>query len=187
MNTIIRSATKKDADAVAACLLLAMEDIIGSFLGTEDREEALRFMEHFAGREDNQYSYQNCLVAELGARVVGALNVYDGGGLVKLREPILDHIRKYYNPEFAPVDETQKGEYYIDSLGVLPEMQGLGIGSMLLKFLIESHVVQKGHTLGLLVDDKNPGARKLYEKLGFKVAGSKTLAGKGMAHMQIGV
>lgn len=185
MNTIIRSATKQDADAVAACLLLAMEDIIGSFLGTDDRAEALRFMEHFAGMEDNQYSYQNCLVAELDTRVVGAVKVYDGGELVKLRRPVLDHVRKHYNPEFAPEDETQSGEYYIDSLGVLPEMQGLGIGSVLLKFLIESHVAQKGDTLGLLVDDKNPIARKLYEKLGFKVVGTKTLAGKTMAHMQI--
>lgn len=186
MNISIRRATKKDADAVAACLLLAMEDIICSFLGTDDRAEALRFMEHFAGKEYNQYSYQNCLVAELDTRVVGAVNVYDGGQLVTLRRPVLDHIRKHYNPEFAPEDETQKGEYYIDSLGVLPEMQGLGIGSVLLKFLIEFHVVKKGDALGLLVDNENPAARKLYEKLGFEVVGSKTLAGKGMAHMQIG-
>lgn len=182
---IIRKATIADSDLLATYLLLAMEDIVYNFIGKKDYSAAKNLLQHFAKQEQNQYSYQNCWVMESVGKIIAAVNVYDGAKLVQLRQPVSQYIQTNFNDDFNPEDETQAGEYYIDSLGVAPEWQGKGIGSMLLKFLIEKYVVQNGETLGLLVDDENPNAKRLYLKLGFKSVGKKILVGKQLEHLQI--
>lgn len=182
---IIRKATLDDSESLAQLLLLAMEEIIYKFIELKDYKTAYYFLLHFVASENNQYSYQNCFVAEEENEIVAAVSVYDGGKLHELRKPIIDYVRLNFNPDFDPEDETQRGEFYIDSLGVNPKCQGKGIGSKLLQFLIEEFVTKNHETLGLLVEEENPGAKKLYLKLGFKVVGVKTLVGKTLEHLQI--
>jgi ribosomal protein S18 acetylase RimI-like enzyme len=182
---IIRKATLKDAEAIATCLFLAMEDIVYTFIGRADPQKAKAFLLHFAEKENNQYSYQNCWVAEENKEVVAAVNLYDGAQLYALRQPVIEHIRSQFTRDLNPEDETGPGEYYIDSLGVEPDQQGKGIGSKILQFLIDEYVNKQHLTLGLLVDEENQSARRLYLRLGFKSAGKKVLLGKNMEHLQI--
>ncbi|MCV9933569.1 GNAT family N-acetyltransferase [Flavobacterium sp. LS1R47] len=182
---IIRKATIKDSNDIATYLLLAMEDIVYKFIGEENHNKAKEFLLHFIEKENNQYSYQNCFVVEDDNEIIAAVNIYDGAKLHLLREPIAQYVRTHYNKQFNPEDETQKGEFYIDTLGVNPKCQGKGIGSKLLQFLIDEYVTKKQKTLGLLVDEGNPNAKKLYLKLGFKPVGNKTLVGKTLEHLQI--
>lgn len=170
---------------IATCLFLAMEDIVYTFIGEEDREKARAFMLHFVEKDNNQYSYQNCWVAEDNRKVVAAINLYNGALLSELRQPVIEHLKSKFNKDFIPDDETQAGEYYIDSLGVNPDQQSKGIGTKLLQFVIDEYVNRQSQTLGLLVDDTNPNAKKLYVKLGFESAGKKVLFGKNMEHLQI--
>lgn len=181
----IREANINDAEAIAKCLLLAMRDIVYAFVGTMDPLIAESFMYGFARREDSQYSYRNCWVAESQGEVVGVANVYDGGMLDVLRRPVFDFIKKTFNKEMVMADETEAGEYYIDCIGVDPHQQGKGIGTLLLKFLIEEFALKRKLTLGLLVDEDNPKAKQLYSRLGFKVKGDKWLLGKRMEHLQL--
>jgi ribosomal protein S18 acetylase RimI-like enzyme len=181
----IRKATLNDAETIATYLLLAMQDIVYKFIREEDPLQAKAFMLHFVKKEYNQYSYQNCWVAENGKEVLAAVNIYDGADLIELRKPVIQHIQSRFNVDFQPDDETQAGEYYIDSLGVHPSHQGKGIGTTLLAFLIEEYTRKNGQTLGLLVDKDNPSARRLYLNLGFKIAGEKVLFGKYMEHLQM--
>lgn len=182
---IIRKATLADAASIATCFMLAMEDIIYKFLGEVDYEKAREFLLYFIARENNQYSYQNCLVAEDDHGIIAAVNLYEGARLNELRAPIIHYVKTHFNKGFNPEDETQSGEYYIDSLGVNPNQQGKGTGSKMLAFLVNKYVYQECQTLGLLVDEENPHAKKLYLKLGFKPVGRKLLAGKRMEHLQI--
>ncbi|AYN04011.1 MULTISPECIES: GNAT family N-acetyltransferase [unclassified Flavobacterium] len=182
---IIRKATINDSNDIVTYLLLAMEDIVYKFIGKEDYNKAKDFLLHFVEKENNQYSYKNCFVVEDDNEIVAAVNIYDGAKLHLLREPIAQYVRTHYNKNFNPEDETQKGEIYIDTLGVNPKCQGKGIGSKLLQFLIDEYVTKKHKTLGLLVDEGNPNAKKLYLKLGFKPVGVKTLVGKRLEHLQI--
>lgn len=182
---IIRKAVLSDSKYLAPILLLAMEDIIYKFIGKEDYNAAHDFLLHFIERENNQYSYQNCYTAEDENEIVGAAVVYNGADLHFLRAPIIEYIRKNYNSDFNPEDETQAGEYYIDSLGVNPKRQGKGIGSQILQFLIEKYVHKNKQCLGLLVEEDNPMAKKLYLKLGFKPVGHKILVKKNLEHLQI--
>lgn len=180
---LIRKATPADAAPIAACLLLAMEDIVCTFIGSKDANAAAAFLLCFTQQQANQYSYQNCWVAEVAGQVVAAANVYDGALLATLRQPVLNYILRF-NPGFAPEDETGPGEYYIDTLGVLPAQQGKGIGTKLLQFLIDDYAGRR-QPLGLLVDEENPQACRLYLKLGFVPAGKKRLFGKKMTHLQL--
>ena len=181
----IRKATIHDAPAIATLLLSAMEEIVYGFIGKNSPEKALAFLFHFTQLESNQYSYQNCWVAEKNQRVVAAVNVYDGANLPELRRPVLALIQSAFQPAFHFEDETGPGEIYIDSLAVDPSVQGQGIGSALLAFLIEKSVKRRVQTLGLLVEEDNPAAKKLYLKLGFTVKAKKRIFNKNMEHLQI--
>lgn len=183
--TTIRKATSDDAKEIAHCLFLAMEDIVYEFIGEASPEKGEAFLTHFTAQEHNQYSYQNCWVAEVDTRVVAALNLYDGARLLALRQSVLDYIRARRNQHFTPEQETQAGEYYIDSLGVDPSQQGNGIGTQLLQFVLAEYVHKRHQTIGLLVDEENPGAKRLYLKLRFESVGSKKFLGKKMEHLQI--
>lgn len=182
---LVRKATFHDSEMIAPCLFLAMEDILYTFIGEEDAEKARAFMVHFVEKDNNQYSYQNCWVAEDNRKVVAAINLYNGALLSELRQPVIEHLRSKFNNDFTPEDETQAGEYYIDALGVNPDQQSKGIGTKLLQFVIDEYVNKQSQTLGLLVDETNPNAKRLYVKLGFKSAGRRVLFGKNMEHLQI--
>lgn len=182
---IIRQATKSDSKTLAALIILAMEDIVYEFIAEKNFEKGITFLSYFTEREGNQYSYQNCFVAEVNGIVIGAVNVYDGGNIDFLRKPVLEYSFKITGRELTVENETEAGELYIDTLGVNPDFHGQGIGSALVKFLIHKTVDYEKQTLGLLVDVENLKARKLYLKLGFQIGGFKTLLGKKLEHLQI--
>ena len=101
-----------------------------------------------------------------------------------LREPVIRFLKTNFNREFIPEDETQPGELYIDSLGVKPDHQGMGVGTKLLQYIIDQYVHTDHRTIGLLVEKENIKAKHLYIKLGFEIVGQKILAGKNMDHLQ---
>lgn len=182
---IIRKAIIQDSEIIAEHIFLAMEDILYEFIGTKDLIKTKAFLNYFVERENNQYSYTNCFVAENENEIVGSINIYDGAQLELLRKPIQLYIKKYFSLDFHPENETQQGEFYIDTFGVSTQYQGKGIGTELLKFIIENYCLQNQQTIGLLVDEENPNAEKLYLSLGFEFVGIKTLTGKSMKHLQM--
>lgn len=181
---IIRKASPNDAEPIAPLLLMAMEDIVFKYIDTKDPEKAKQFLLFFIKNENNQYSYQNCWLAENEGEVVAAVNVYDGARLGALRLPVIEYIRKNINKKIEIEDETGMGEYYIDSIGVSLGHRGKGIGTKLLQFLIDEYVDKQQKTLGLLVDKDNPKAKKLYLNLGFQSAGEIIFMAKPYDHLQ---
>ncbi len=179
----VRKAHTEDSESIASLLMLATGEVIRRLLGEKNQSKAQDFLLHFVQSESNQYSYQNCYVAYENDEIVGALLGYDGARLIELRRPVLEYIREHYNLEASVEDETEAGEFYIDSIGVSPNHQGKGIGSLLLRQLIQEKVLEDGQTLGLLVDKSNPAAKKLYLKLGFQPVGEKTLLGIELEHL----
>ncbi len=181
----IRKARIEDAVSVTQCILVAMQDLLFKFIGDDDAHKVHDLMLHFVMQKNNQYSFANCFVAELDQQVVGAVNIYDGARLKELSDPFIQYIREKYNPQFNPEPETQAGEFYIDTLGVLPLFQGKGIGTQLLQYVIVEYVQNEHHTLGLLVDTNNDSAKRLYTRLGLQVVAQRSFMGKLMEHMQI--
>ncbi|SIR25500.1 GNAT family N-acetyltransferase [Maribacter ulvicola] len=180
---IIRKAKIEDAVKISEHLFLAMEGFLYEFIGMRNSKQAKKFLHYFVEKENNQYSYKNCFVAETDRGIEGTINIYDGAELDKLRKPIVKYISEHFNLHFKPENETQKGEHYIDSFGVDPKSQGRGIGTKMLHFIINRFNLNQ-QTLGLLVDDDNTKAEKLYLNLGFELVDTKVLTGKKMKHLQ---
>lgn len=180
-----RKANIEDSKEIATYLMLAMEDIVYQFIGDNSTQKAIHFLETLIQKKANQYSYENCWIAESELGIIAVANIYDGAKLNELRKPVATHIKSMFNIDFKPEDETQAGEFYIDCVAVHPNQQGTGIGSQFFKFLIDEYISKRNKTLGLLVDKDNRKAKQLYLKLGFKFIEEKTLAGKKLEHLQL--
>lgn len=173
---MIRPARKEDVSAVVPLLFFAMKEIAVKLAGTKDPQAVF---EYFFQQEVNQYSYKNTLVYEDENGIGGMILSYDGGDLDLLRDPVLDHLQN----AFVPERETGTGEYYLDSIAVAPGSQGKGIGKQLIAAAILK-AQQEGHSVvGLLVDENNPDALRLYERLGFEAMEMKAFAGRYHKHM----
>lgn len=182
----IRPAKKSDSDIVPELMLQAMEEIIFTFIGKNDIEEAIQFLTKFFSETNNQYSFENTFVIEdEEENIIGSLTAYNGDDLDKLREPVLKYMKEDYNVNIHPENETEGKEYYLDTVSVSPSHQGQGIGSLLLKHGIEFARRNGYSQVGLLVDLENPNAQRLYEKLGFQLGKETQLVGGSYSHMYI--
>lgn len=181
-NIVIRRATVGDASVIEAAIIMAMgEENARQYCGNACHE----VFEELAGLEVSQYSYNNALVAEVDGIPAGAIVGYDGARLYELRAYTAEILYKHTGvvPSFDG-DETVAGEFYLDSIGVLPEYRNCGIGRRLLVALRDKALSDGYGTLGLLVDFENPEAERLYTSLGFRRVGSKNLFGHKMWHLQ---
>lgn len=187
---IIREARKEDAARIAQLFLLAWPVEEMAQASGISPEMLLESVTGFAEREDTIYSYTKTFVAEVegiegsgvgAGLVVGAMCGYDGADYQVLKQPIVDILGE--DSDFAQLRETEAGEYYLDSVGVLPQWRGNGIASRLFEAHFE-RAASQGHKLaGLIVDVDKPQAEALYARLGFKHVGFKDFFGHEMKHM----
>ncbi len=180
----IRKAKSEEAEALATLMLHAMQDIVFYFIGERDTQKAHAFLTSLIRKRDNQYSYENIIVAEEEGVLLGQLCCYPGAAILQLRAPVLDLISNEYGHDINPDIETQAGEIYLDSLAVSPLARGKGIGKMLLLYAIDLYCKRQDGILGLLVDQENPRAKKLYLQIGFREVDQKNIFGKEMLHLQ---
>ena len=186
MDTIIvRLAQPTDAPHIAKYLLVAGEELWRQLCGGNLTTMYDLFVD-MAEREGTQYSFEHTVIAEVAGKVVGMCNGYDGGTLHALRKPFLDEIEGRFGTiavEFS--DETEAGEFYLDSIGVSDGCRGMGIGQKLLAAMIQYAKEQGFDRVGLLVNEHNPNARRLYERLGFEEIGEKVFINEKMVHLQL--
>ncbi|MBO5086372.1 MAG: GNAT family N-acetyltransferase, partial [Paludibacteraceae bacterium] len=122
-------------------------------------------------------------IAEVEGSPAGVIVAYDGARLEELRSETMRIIRKY-KPDFTvSEDETEPGEYYIDTLCVLPQYRKMGIATKLIAAIHEKALAEGHAQLGLIVDFDNPTAERLYTNLGFHRVGTRIFAGHKMWHL----
>lgn len=181
----IRPALPEDFKNVAPLIVQAMEDLACTFANTDTPEKAYPLFEHFFQKKANQYSFEHTLVYVKDGEIVGSITFYDGKLLPQYRAPFLQHIAKSYKvTDILIDDETNPGEVYIDTLSVAAQHQGKGIGKKLLAAAIKQAKAEGHEKIGLLVDFKNPNAKKLYVSLGFESVGKKRLGNSVYEHLQ---
>ena len=180
-NVIIRKARCEEAGEIAGLFMLAwpVEEIMESNGVTY--QELLESMTAVAASEETIYSYENTFVAVANGKVVGAMCAYDGADYQRLKQPIVDALGE--DSGFAKLKETEAGEFYLDSVGVLEEYRGRGIASMLFRAQF-GRAASLGHKVaGLIVDIDKPQAEALYARLGFIHTDNKDFFGHTMKHM----
>lgn len=178
---MIRRARKEEAAQIAELFMLAwpVEEIMKSNGLTY--EQLYESMIAIATTEETIYSYENTIVAEVDGMVVGAMCAYDGADYQRLKQPIVDILGA--DSGFAQLKETEAGEFYLDSVGVLPEYRGRGVASSLFEAQCE-RAASLGHKVaGLIVDVDKPQAEALYARLGFTYLDNKDFFGHTMKHM----
>lgn len=86
---------------------------------------------------------------------------------------------------FVIINEATDGNAFISYCGVAPTHQGKGYGSKLLKMAMHSIFQVDYEAIQLYVDTWNVDARRLYERLGFKVVSSETVLGMACMRMEL--
>ena len=181
MDVIIRQALKEEASQIAELFMLAwpVDEILESNgLTHEQLHESITMV---SASEETIYSFENTLVAEVDGKVVGAMCAYDGADYQRLKQPLVDTLGQ--DCGFAKMKETEAGEFYLDSVGVLPEFRGRGIASRMIEAQCE-RAASLGHKVaGLIVDIDKPHVEALYSRLGFTYLDDKDFFGHTMKHM----
>lgn len=157
----IRKAVIEDAPFVARCVLEA--------IGFENiTDEILARQTAFSRREDVLYSWRHALMSEYEGETVGCIIAYEGRRYPWLRSITFPIIKEMCGADFSGQrDETGPGEYYLDSLYVVPKYRNCGIGTKLMLNGIANARTLRIPRVGLIVSTEKTEAEKMYRSLGF--------------------
>ena len=179
---IVRAAEQKDAMVIAKVVAMAIGDEVA--LRNYCGDAYLAILTEIASRKATQYSWQYALVAEIEGVVAGAIVGYDGARLSALREGTFAVLRERIGRIPTIADETEAGEYYLDSIAVLPEFRSRGVARALIASFCDKAFADGHDRVGLIVDFDNPRAEMLYAALGFEKVGTRIFFGHKMWHLQ---
>lgn len=160
----IRTARKEDSRKIAELFSISSDGVADYTWSTlaEPGEDILDVGERRYSREDTQFSYQNCTIAEIDGEIVGMPAAFP------IESEESNDGRKDIDPILAPYTKLeQPNSYYIAGMAVFPEYRGKGIGS---KFLEIAEQQARGlglNQISLIVFEGNRGAKRLYERHGY--------------------
>ena len=186
----IRDAREDDAEFLAQ-VILAAAHLSDMGADTANSDSAGTAAATSAGdltticrRTDTLYSWRNARIACACGKRAGAMVSYPGDIYIAARSitfPLLPGITQ------AQIDatdiETIPGEWYLDSLAVLPEFRCAGIGKMLVM-----DAIARGRNAGyaqctLLAEKSSTHLVEYYTRLGFDIESSKLYLGNAYWRM----
>jgi ribosomal protein S18 acetylase RimI-like enzyme len=123
------------------------------------------------------YSYRHALIAQRADTTLGALVGYP------LREP--EPIEANEPALLVPLHELMHmapHTWYVHALAAYPEHRSLGIGAALLAEADKLAAADGLSDLSLIVSDTNTGARRLYERSGYREAARRKITKQDWQH-----
>ena len=164
----LRDATSKDAPFIARVVLAGIE-MLDMDAALPDNQRDL--YEHLVGicrMDDTLYSYRNTRIAEVDGCAVGALVAYDGACYAMMREKAFGLVKQTSGMDLNHnAMETGPGEFYLDSMAILSDYRGVGIGKMLMRDRVDFSLSNGFQKVALLVDKDKPRLQRYYECEGF--------------------
>lgn len=150
----IRKATKDDSGFVAWTVLTALD------MDTSDLERATDVCSDDYGL----YSWKNALIAEEDGSPIGCIISYPGDRYLAFREYTWPRLWTNIEPELmkSTPHETGAGEYYLDSMAIIPECRGKAIGKKLMSAAIENGRNMGYDKFALIVDINKPHLHYYY-------------------------
>jgi ribosomal protein S18 acetylase RimI-like enzyme len=112
--------------------------------------------------EEGDFSFANCVLAELDGEVIGQLCTYPVEASAEEPDEPVDPVLEPYARLEIP------GTLYISSLALFEEFRGMGLGKKMLSIARDLARERNLDALSLLVFEQNTGAVKLYEREGFR-------------------
>ena len=164
----LRDATSEDAPFIARVVLAGIDMLdIDAVLPDEQRAIYEHLMD-ICSMDDTLYSYLNTSIAEIDGNRVGALVAYDGARYAALRAKTFGIVQQSSGMDLSRnAMETGPGEFYLDSMAVLSDFRGLGIGKMLMRDRMDYALRNGFQMVTLLVDKDKPRLQHYYQSLGF--------------------
>jgi ribosomal protein S18 acetylase RimI-like enzyme len=126
-------------------------------------------------RENSLFSYQNCTLATQGDTIVGML--------VAFPMFVDEDAEPEDDPVLAPYSKLEENNsYYLCGVAVFPHYRNGGIGTQLMA-LAEEQAREKGLTkLSLIVFEQNEGAKRLYDRLGYREIAREAIVTHPLIH-----
>ncbi|MFV0557767.1 MAG: GNAT family N-acetyltransferase [Enterococcus sp.] len=184
---MIREIRATDHPEIATLLLVIFADMELPFLQKYGREMTRAVLMRAMADPNYRYGNHRGIVVELHGEIAGVAFGYPAQD-----EPLIDtaseaafrQLELDTQTTFFTDSETFANEWYLDSICVAQKFRGQGIGSKLLAAIEKLVTRDDEQILGLNVDYANPKAKKLYERQGFQVVGTKVISGHLYEHMQ---
>ena len=138
---IIEKARPEHAPLIAKAVMMAVgEEICNDFAAPDHTlADVEKLFTTLAAMPDSQYSFNNTLVAIDSAtgEVMGLCVAYDGGRLHTLRRRFFEQVREQLSRDMEGMaDETDAGEFYLDTVATFPGHRGKGIATALINATI---------------------------------------------------
>jgi len=178
LRSPFRAAAPADAPALADLVEMASEGL-ASYLWSkmaEPGEDVWEVGRRRAQRDEGSFSYRNAIVLEDAGRVVAGLVGYP---LPDEPTPI-DY--DAMPPMFVPLQELENlapRTWYVNVLAAYPAERGKGHGTRLLGMADELAAETGCDGLSLIVSDSNFGARRLYERCGYREVAARPMVKEG--------
>ena len=179
----IRDAAPSDAEFLAKCIMAGMHfyDFETEIPAQADIYRSLIESERST---DMLYTYKHTRIAETGGSPAASLLSYPGEIYREVRDRTFSKLWPEFFVEHSGDDlETGPGEYYLDSLAVLPQYRNRGIGRALLKDGIRKGIALGYSQITLVADSGMPHLIRLYESVGFVPAGHRHAYGVDFQRM----
>lgn len=128
-----------------------------------------------AAREDGSFSYRNATVIDQDGACAGVLVGYE---ISDAPEPIGADMPAMFVP-LQELENLAPSTWYVNILAVLPQFRGRGLGAHLLGVADERGRKLGKRGMSVIVSDANHGARRLYERCGYREAASRPMVKEG--------
>jgi ribosomal protein S18 acetylase RimI-like enzyme len=172
-----RPATKEDASALAELVNHAGEGmplyLWGKLAGPG--ETAWDVGRARAGRDQGSFSYRNAVILEHRGEAAGCLIGYE---IADAPAPIAPEMPLMFRP-LQELENLAPGTWYVNVLAVLPAFRNDGLGTELLGLAERTGRELGKRGLSLIVADANTGARRLYERNGYREIATRPMVKEG--------
>ena len=139
--------------------------------GTEPGEAGWDVGRRRAAREEGSFSYRNATIIEHDGQCAGCLIGY---AIPDNPEPVPDDMPAMFTP-LQELENLAPGTWYLNVLAVQPQFRGQGLGTRFLGLADETARVSGKRGISVIISDANIGARRLYERCGYKQSATRLM------------
>jgi ribosomal protein S18 acetylase RimI-like enzyme len=162
-----RPARKSESRAIAELYRIS-SDGVADYIWTglaAPGEDILDIGARRYARENTDFSYRNVTVAVLDDKIVGMLAAYPMG------PPTQPATELDVDPVLRPFQMLEQPDsYYVSGVALFPEYRGRGIGGRFMQLAFDAARNRGLAQVSLIVFERNLGAKRLYDRLGFREA-----------------
>ena len=175
-DSVIRPATAGDATDITAIVDMAGEGLPAYIWSqaVDVGQSPFEIGRTRAMRAEGAFSYRNAHIAEVDKAVAGAMICYPLGDTIDIGN--LNKMHEIGRP-LALLEAEAPGHCYVTALAVYPEFRGRGVGASLLKHADAIGRTAAPNGMTIIVASENRGARRLYERVGYRAKASRPLVG----------